>query len=294
MIKRVLSRFFGSQVGQPPSLTVKTSDLPEWMPVDGALPEGEWVQWKVGGGRFQVIPSISEAEYLVLAGKIVTARGPWARIDRHDGGLAVTVGMDAADAGRLAGHAPAEMASYERNLPNAMPRAAQVKGVLNDGATVRIVVSGLMPTAKIRRANGWEKAPPRSISLTQEDLEALDALISRLRAEPPLSDDEVGRKGKARQDARLARILDGQPIEPTSDGLEHFSLPEAEMRDYMRRADNDLTEQCKIIQRMLDVWFSEGMPPAPYYARRIAVILRKAKRKDLDAEFTAEWARHID
>lgn len=293
MIKKALSRLFGRKYEPAVRPDIAIIQLPEWTVIDGSQPEGNWVQWKIGGGSFQVDPIIPSQKYHQLALRLTDQAKPSVRIVRQEHRLGVVIELGPDDPDELVGYAPNEFADYERGLPEAMPRAAQLKGVLSDGTDVRIVVAGLMPTAKVRREKGWEKAPPRSIVLSSSDIAAFEILLTRLRAVIPISETEAERRRKSNLDAMLSKIEKGQPVESDNYGLGHFSLPEMEMRDYMKQADNSLSEQCKIISNMLDVWFDRGISPAPYYPRRVGIILRKAKRKDLNKVFCSEWDRHF-
>lgn len=289
MIKKALSRLLGRKSEPAAGPDIDFVQLPEWTVIDGSQPEGNWVQWKIGGGSFQVDPIIPSQKYHQLALRLADQAKPSVRIARQERRLGVVIGLGPDGPDELVGYAPNEFADYERGLPEAMPRAAQLKGVLSDGTDVRIVVAGLMPTAKVRR----EKAPPRSVELSSTDIVAFETLLTRLRAVIPISETEAERRRKSNLDAMLSKIDKGQPVESDNYGLGHFSLPEMEMQDYMKQADNSLSEQCKIIFNMLDVWFDRGISPAPYYPRRVGIIFRKAKWKDLNEVFCSEWERHF-
>ncbi len=60
---------------------------------------------------------------------------------------------------------------------------------------------------------------------------------------------------------------------------------EEEFRERLRSVDNNLAEQTRIVREGVEDYFKTGMMPAPYYAWRIAVILRKAKELELEADF---------
>lgn len=85
----------------------------------------------------------------------------------------------------------------------------------------------------------------------------------------------------------------GKSFGEVTPGLAHLNQPEADFRAHMRRIDNDLTEQVRIVTEIVDGWFDHGAFPPPYYANRIAVILRKEKRFDLERDFIAAYVRHF-
>ena len=52
---------------------------------------------------------------------------------------------------------------------------------------------------------------------------------------------------------------------------------------------NDLQFQMKVVKDSFESYFETDETPAPGYPFRIAVILSKAKRKDLELEFLNAW-----
>jgi hypothetical protein len=54
---------------------------------------------------------------------------------------------------------------------------------------------------------------------------------------------------------------------------------------------NDFAFNLEIVGRQLEDLMSLGTWPAPGYAKRIGVLLRRAKQKDLDARFGVVWSR---
>lgn len=66
-----------------------------------------------------------------------------------------------------------------------------------------------------------------------------------------------------------------------------------EFKRQLRAVDDDLTNQVRILREGLSAYFAHGEWPAPYYAWRIGIILRKAKLPELEAEFLESWAAHF-
>lgn len=69
--------------------------------------------------------------------------------------------------------------------------------------------------------------------------------------------------------------------------------PESEFRREIADASNDLSKLIKLVHVFLDDWFEKGEYPPPYYATRIAILLRKAKRKDLEISFLKSYCKHF-
>ena len=62
-------------------------------------------------------------------------------------------------------------------------------------------------------------------------------------------------------------------------------------RAFLRSVDNDLAEQVRIVSGIVSQFYSTGLQPAPYYAERIAIILRKGRQWDLESKFLEQWVR---
>ena len=68
---------------------------------------------------------------------------------------------------------------------------------------------------------------------------------------------------------------------------------EQEFKARLRLIDNDLAEQARIVLEGVENYFKCGEMPAPYYAWRIGVILRKAKAYSLEADFLEAFSSHF-
>lgn len=137
-----------------------------------------------------------------------------------------------------------------------------------------------------------EPAAPGEVG--EDDLRALDDLIRRLQTTPLLPADEAERRRKAFYSRVSSRMLSEQVSSGVASGApDHLTEGEAHFRAEMARMDNLLSEQIRIFQHGLDQWFEHGETFAPYYPFRIAVILRKAKRGDLEQPFLAAYVEHF-
>lgn len=129
--------------------------------------------------------------------------------------------------------------------------------------------------------------------MDDDDIVALLALAERLERMDTLSHEHLERLGKRRRAIVLEMLATGKTYGETSGMPDFLALPEAEMRSELRAIDNDLSEQVSIVDRSFVAYLERGEIPAPYYAWRIAIILRRAKRSDLEERFLAAWCKHF-
>ena len=147
------------------------------------------------------------------------------------------------------------------------------------------------PPPKKNRAASQPAAP---VELSDYDLRALDDVIRRLQTTPLLAPEEAERRRRAFSSSVSSRMLnEGVSSGIASGAPDHLTQGEAHFRAEMARMDNLLGEQIRIFQHGLDQWFEHGEAFAPYYPFRIAVILRKAKRGDLERAFLAAYVEHF-
>lgn len=152
---------------------------------------------------------------------------------------------------------------------------------------------GHAPTTTPKK-DGAVRQPAAPVELSEDDLRALDDLLRRLQTTPLLGPEEAEQRRRAFYSRVSSRMFnDGVSSGVASGAPEHLTQGEARFRAEMARMDNLLGEQIRIFQHGLDQWFEHGETFAPYYPFRIAVILRKAKRGDLEREFLAAYVEHF-
>jgi hypothetical protein len=137
-----------------------------------------------------------------------------------------------------------------------------------------------------------------AVSLSPASLEQVVALTERLETTPPLTSQERSDRYAAhRQRVFQAMLAKRQSYGEANDvvGMPSFTAgcTEQEFHEKLATIDNDLLEQLRIVQSGVDHYFAHGEIPAPYYAWRIGVILRKVKEVRLEAEFLAAFAKHF-
>ena len=124
----------------------------------------------------------------------------------------------------------------------------------------------------------------RPLLLSAADLAALDALIGKLETTPPMTEERLP---LAQAEAKRTRQRPGH--QPTT----LASMFQALNGQDVKTRNDDLGFQCGVVSGMLDDWLRLGEIAAPHYANRIGIILRKAKRHDLDARFRIAHDRHF-
>jgi len=166
------------------------------------------------------------------------------------------------------------------------------------GAPLRgaIAFEGLAPPAAEPALAGPKpaRAPTVPVTLSEAELTALDAVIRRLRSTPLLDPQDADRRRRAFYRSAASRMLARGVSSGVATGApDHLVQGEAYFRAEMARMDNLLGEQVRTFQHGLDQWFEHGETFAPYYPFRIAVILRKARRGDLERAFLEAYVEHF-
>lgn len=142
--------------------------------------------------------------------------------------------------------------------------------------------------------------------LEQAHVDALEDLIAKLEKTEPLTQRQAGDlreahlakhrfdfvaladKSEAEVQAALATFNEKRKEARKNDPLAHLEWGDEAKKE--RRSN--ILENIQVASASFDFWMQAGELPAPAYPRRIGVLLRKAKRIDLDARFTAAWRRH--
>jgi len=132
-----------------------------------------------------------------------------------------------------------------------------------------------------------------SMELSKTDLSAFLDLLNHLETTNPPTAQEIASACGARKvdfltmsEAEIQRRVHG----PIPQALSFLQRPDA--KEYIKSIQNDLDAQVQIVSDLLTEQRQFGEFPAPHYSRRIGVILRKAKRKDLSDRFQAAYNRH--
>ncbi len=133
------------------------------------------------------------------------------------------------------------------------------------------------------------------INLRSSDVAALQSLISRLNTVEVQSRDDAFRKEETHRREVIARMFEGGGSFGNISGSPAIlSLDQEAFTHEMKSIADDLGEQVKLVSAFVNQWFDYGEIPPPAWPWRVCVILRKAKRFDLERAFLLQWTRHFD
>ncbi|WP_299478120.1 HIRAN domain-containing protein [uncultured Roseibium sp.] len=130
----------------------------------------------------------------------------------------------------------------------------------------------------------------RNIDATEQ----VRSVIELMDSTPVMAPEKSQALSKAHFRKAWARMLEtGETYGQAAGGLAFLNRSQDKVRGHLRSIDNDLAAQAEIVEDTFRDYLKTGEVPPPYYAWRIAVILSKAKRKDLEREFLASWCKHF-
>lgn len=270
-------------------------------------PAGDWVQWKIGSGWFDVQGLFHRTEevreFLRLAAQADVRGEPFGALlnpkpdNKHDKNAMQVIGIlgpHKAPTSRVyLGNVPADVAAEVASFPDGMPIAVELKKSRIGEVDVILNCAGLWPPAKQRQEMGLETAPSKPVTRVDENaLEKLDALIERMHALPALTAKQAAARQKI---SRIDFIKDDEAtIQRKLAELKTDTSPSIlEDPGGIKQYDNDLAKQVEIVSEGLDGWERSGMTPAPYYSYRVAVILSKQKEVEREKASLAAWCRHF-
>lgn len=131
------------------------------------------------------------------------------------------------------------------------------------------------------------------MTIHQGNIKAVRAIIEHLNSRPALSAGEAQRRHRAYFERHFDTMLAAGKTygEVTgAPGTAVKTTDEKEFRAHLARIDNDLSEQVRIVAEGVEHYFENGERPAPHYAWRIAIILRREKCFGLEAEFLEAYS----
>lgn len=123
---------------------------------------------------------------------------------------------------------------------------------------------------------------------TEDDLIKLYSLVGRLNSDEVLSDDQISRlikKSMGRRRFLLKEWADG--------GGPHPDERLSDLEDENANIDNDLRALVDKIDAEYTKYIETADIPSSYYPLRVAIILRKLRRKTDELQFLAAWCRHF-
>jgi len=113
-----------------------------------------------------------------------------------------------------------------------------------------------------------------------------------LNSTPVQSREEAKVKNQAHRQEVVERMMsDGHTYGASSGGLPWFEG--ANPQERLQAVNDDLPAQIDMVGHILDHWFRYGDPVPCHYPNRIAIILRKMGRGDLETDFLWAFGRHF-
>lgn len=157
---------------------------------------------------------------------------------------------------------------------------------------INLLISEFYPE-KTRKID-WSIDPKGRGLLTQFEIDAIDAFIRLLDEAPIIDHVALWENSKEKRLLQIDRMLsEGLSYGEATNAPPILNQSEESFRAALKTINNDLVEQIKIIEHFLPRWHSFGDFPPPYYAWRIAVILRKSKEHGREREFLRIYLRHF-
>lgn len=124
--------------------------------------------------------------------------------------------------------------------------------------------------------------------VSESEIASVKSIVELLRSRPALTKQEIETRFSRYFKNAFGKMLDdgqtyGQATRAPGTAIK--TTNEAEFRAHLKATDNNLAEQSRIVAEGVRHYFENGENPAPYYAWRVAIILRKEKLYALEADF---------
>ena len=123
--------------------------------------------------------------------------------------------------------------------------------------------------------------------LEEEQRKKVEDVTSYIKSRGNLSDDEREERSKDFIGSRADELLQGKTVGEIHNyrGVGFNTRDQDKAKEQLREIDNDLDAQIRIVAEGVQHYYDAGVYPPPYYPWRIAVMLRKAKEYELEAQF---------
>lgn len=122
--------------------------------------------------------------------------------------------------------------------------------------------------------------------MLDDELKRIDGLISKLASAPHIDHMALYKNNQNIRNNAIEKMFEEGISWGEAMGF-HRILNQSEdlFRAELKSIDNNIVAQVDIIEHYLPLWFSLGEFPPPYYALRIAIILRKANEIRRERDF---------
>ena len=130
--------------------------------------------------------------------------------------------------------------------------------------------------------------------LLPDEVCRIDEFIALLDNAPKIDSAALWERSREQRLQEISRMLsEGFTYGEATNAPPILNQSEEDFRAALKAINDNLVEQIKIIEHCLDRWFSFGESPPPYYAWRVAVILRKAKEYGREREFLRVYLKNF-
>lgn len=130
--------------------------------------------------------------------------------------------------------------------------------------------------------------------LGEAEVQRLDQFVLNLMQKPRPDHMALYRQAEEKRREAFDRMIwEGVSWGEASGAHPILNKEQASFKNELKAIDNDLSSHLDIIEHYLPAWFSAGEFPPPYYAMRIAIILRKSKQFDREKQFLIAYLKHF-
>lgn len=132
-----------------------------------------------------------------------------------------------------------------------------------------------------------------ALAIDAASIDSLVTLIDCMEQTPRLSDNEVRALYEPYSESLFERMIStGQRLGEVRGGTLSF-LAEVDDRSDVIARDQDFDWQLGVVSGTFSEFLQTGEVPPPHYAMRVAILLRKAARQDLERQFLQGWEKHF-
>ncbi|WP_147232827.1 hypothetical protein [Phaeobacter gallaeciensis] len=132
---------------------------------------------------------------------------------------------------------------------------------------------------------------------SEKDISALLKLLAHLETSDAPNRQEVLKKRNIRPDygnMSDSALSECFRLKELAQKGTTFSRFQQRLGDgFAKRYKDDLGVNVDFVWGLLEDQTTYGTWPAPYYARRVGIILRKLKRQDLSERFSLAYCKHV-
>ena len=126
---------------------------------------------------------------------------------------------------------------------------------------------------------------------TEQKLNAATKLIEYIECKPILYKEKRASMEKQNQEKMFEEMLQGKTSGEATGfrGVAFNTNDQEKAQQQIKEVEHDIFKQIEIVRDGVDFYYEGGWYPAPRYAWRIAVLLRKEKAYDLELRFLEAW-----